>query len=239
MYDIPARNPLPALGVAAGVKPPDVKRSGYLQTIEGNRWIVTLVGRLGDYPPNTPAQFVEFAKNLTTPIIYDTIRSLRPIAPIAKYRFPNSLVRHYDQHDDFPEGLLVIGDALCSLNPVYGQGMSVAAQQTATLATVLGDIAAGDAGVKELSRRFFAGAAQVIRSPWEQALETDLAFEETVGQRPSRFERRRTYTAALKKLGRQDPDVQRLLFEVSHLTRSNSALVDDELRRRAYRLMTA
>lgn len=159
---------------------PPARRSASLLALEGDRWMVTLGGYLGDYPPTDEAGFLEFARSLPVPDVYELIRHAEPLSEIAPHRFPASRRRRYERLERFPEGYLVFGDAICSFNPVYGQGMTAAAMQAEVLQ---GCLSTGDAG---LARRFFRQVTPVLDIPWQMAVSNDLRFAAVAGRRSGR-----------------------------------------------------
>lgn len=106
---------------------PECPNSGLLEIIEGDLWHVTLAGRFGHYPPNDEAGFLAFAKSLQTPRLYELIKGAERVADITTYRYPTAVRRHYERLLAFPDNFVVLGDSIASFNPVWGQGMSVAA----------------------------------------------------------------------------------------------------------------
>lgn len=207
---------------------PRYTRGAYLAAIEDGQWIVTLVGRFGAFPPTDEAGFLAFAESLHTPLLHELIKDAERVAEIASFRYAQSVHRHYERLEAFPKGFLVIGDAVCSFNPVYGQGMSTAAQQAKALQQVVAEAA----GLDGLAQAFFPRAAEVISAPWALTASADLAFPQTKGDRSGLSEERARYFIALGELMNEDIEVHRLVAEVLHLAKPLSCLMQEPLRSR-------
>jgi flavin-dependent dehydrogenase len=215
--------------VLVGGPPPEHSRAGGLFEIENRTWHVSLAGRFGDYPPTDEAGFLAFAKALPSPRLYELIKDAERIADITHHRFPTSVWRHYERLQGFPAGFLILGDAICSFNPVYGQGMSSAALQAQALQKILRERAAQARGLDGLALAFFPKAAQAISAPWTLAANFDFAYPQTRGERPPGLAEGAGYFAALDSLQAEDIDVQRLVTEVFQLTKPISALREEPL----------
>jgi 2-polyprenyl-6-methoxyphenol hydroxylase-like FAD-dependent oxidoreductase len=138
-YEIPAGFQADWRMLVINAKPPGNARTGALVPIEGGRWMVALVGAGRDYPPTDEAGFLEFARSLRSPLLYQTIKNAKPASPIYSFRNIDNRRRHFERLRRWPERFVVIGDASCTFNPIYGQGMTVAAMTAVALDHILAE----------------------------------------------------------------------------------------------------
>lgn len=216
-----------ALGIVVSGKPPADRRSAGVLAAEGDRWIVTLMGRLGDYPPLEEHDWVEFAAHLAVPTVHDLLTSSQPLSGVMGYRFPTTERRLYEKMRAFPSGYLVIGDAICSFNPIYGQGMSVAATEALALDESLMQ------GISGLSNRFFRRISHIVDIPWMIATGEDLRYPEVEGKRSLGTRLLNRYLERVQAAASDDPVVCTKLFEVMNLLAPPSSLVKPGIAMRA------
>jgi 2-polyprenyl-6-methoxyphenol hydroxylase-like FAD-dependent oxidoreductase len=134
---------------------------GGILAYENNTMMLTVAGFGGHEPPTDLATMIASAAHFAPPSVLAAIHVAQPVGNVSIYRYPGSVWRRYEKMPQFPTGLLVFGDAICSLNPSYGQGMTVAALQAVALQDCL---ARGDA---DLSQRFFGSTAKQLRVIWQ------------------------------------------------------------------------
>ena len=178
-----------------------------------------------------------YAQALRTPTIHNAISHAKRLEGVARYAFPQSVRRHFERLDAFPSGLLPIGDAICRFNPVYGQGMSVAALEACLLRGLLERLDGDSNPIAGLAPTFFAEVQALIETPWSVAI-LDFAFPDTRGQRPANFEFTLKFGIALTRLAAEDPAVHKLTAEVQNLLKPlsvyrNPALVQRVLAKMA------
>lgn len=212
-------------GLSVVAKPPNHRRAGYLYPIEGNRWLVTLQGIGGDYPPNDEASFLSFASSLRSSILYETIQGAKPVSPIYSYRGTENRLRHYENLSRLPEGLVALGDAVCAFNPIYGQGMTVAANGALILNNCLHQQLKNKSSLRGFSQRFQKRLAQVNTTPWLMATGADLRWPTTEGGQPNGMDRlKHQYLDRVLRLGVNHPEVYRTFGEVAHMLKPPTAL---------------
>lgn len=175
------------------------------------RWVVTLGGYAGDHPPATLEGMRERARRMGDPTLTKLLEEAQPLAPVTRYAFAHSQRRRYERLARFPEGYLVLGDGLASFNPVYGQGMTVAACEAMELGCALG------AGLAGLRQRFFARASKVVDVPWQLAVGADLAMPQVPGDRPAPVRFVNAYLARLFRAAPHDAAVALAFVRVAHL----------------------
>jgi 2-polyprenyl-6-methoxyphenol hydroxylase-like FAD-dependent oxidoreductase len=232
IFAIPQELSVDWKGVRTFARASHSTRAGLMLPFEGNRWMLTLGGRCADKPPGDRDGFLAYAQQLRTPTIYNAVRGARQLGNVVRFGFPASVWRHFEQVEPFPRGLLPIGDALCRFNPIYGQGMSVAAQQAFLLQKLLRTQVQEPEPLAALAPAFFAGAYRLIETPWAQAAVADFSFPETKGQRPPDLARSFEFRAALTRLAARDPDVHKLMVEVKLLVKPPSVLRDPDVLKR-------
>jgi 2-polyprenyl-6-methoxyphenol hydroxylase-like FAD-dependent oxidoreductase len=163
---------LVAVGAAPG-RPTGMFLLGY----ENDTWIFTVFGMVGHEPPGDLAGMLSFAQEYTPAHVLAAVRAAEPLGEATRHRMPSSQWRRYDKMRRFPEGLLVCGDAICSFDPIYGQGMTVSALDAVALRDCL------LRGRHDLARRYFRAAAKSIGVAWRMGAGSDLAFPEVQGRR--------------------------------------------------------
>ncbi len=204
--------------------PPIHRRIGVITPIEGGRWIVSLGGNTGDYPPSDEEGFLDFAKSLASDELYLTLLESEPLTPIASYRFPSHKWHRYDKLRDFPEGFVVFGDALCSFNPIYGQGMTTAAASALVLDECIRARLQAYGDLRGLSRHFQEAVVPVVKVPWDLATREDLRFPQVEGHRPASLRFFHWYGEHLQRAAGYDEKVARVFFTVNNLLAPPSVL---------------
>jgi 2-polyprenyl-6-methoxyphenol hydroxylase-like FAD-dependent oxidoreductase len=211
-------------GMVISTVPPRVPRAAALWPIERDQWLVTLAGTAGNHPPTDEAGFLEFARGLSTPLLHDAIAGAEPTDRIRGHRDTANRWRRYDRLSRHPRGFVVLGDGICAFNPIYGQGMTVAALQARALA-----IALARGAPASLPRRYYAAARRAIAPAWLLATSEDRRWlgRDVAGglaQSASRY-----YLDRYMRLTTRRADFVEGFLQVMHMTRPPSSLARPRL----------
>lgn len=193
-------------------------RQSYLAKIEGGEWIATLGSFGHDMPPTDNEGFLQFARSLPSPKFYEAIINAEPISPIYAYRATANRLRHYERIK-LPQGFVVLGDAVCALCPIYGQGITVSALSAIVLLDWLNEGSL-------IPSHFQESLAKSNHFHWASATIQDSRFPSTVGG--SNQDQITTflhwYTEQAFLLANRDPELHKTVVKIIHLLRSPLAL---------------
>lgn len=204
---------------------PELPRGGVLIPQDGDRWLVTLIGNGDHVPPVKDDEFFAFARSLRSPALYDAIRDAAPLSSPTAFRGTANEWRHYERLERWPAGFVVLGDAACRFNPVYGHGMTVAALAAEALAKEIRTLNPREiaAASRRIQRRTTAAAAV----PWQIATSEDMRYPMTQGPPPDRATRiLQRYMSRVMAGANADPAIAARFFGVLSLTTSPGALLD-------------
>lgn len=215
--------------------PPDRSRIGASFFVETGELQVTLSGEFRDYPPEDDAGFVKFAESLEHPQLFHAIRDAIPTTPIVAYRFPAHVWHHYENLKGLPVNLIVLGDAFCSFNPIYGQGMTVAALEAQVLQQALTSLNRDADSLASLQRRYFNGASRIVRVAWAMATGADMAYPQAEGRRPLGQRAILRYLGHIQGLCSYDRSVLRAWNQVTNMQRPFSTLFAPSIAARVMR----
>ncbi|MEU2793765.1 FAD-dependent monooxygenase [Streptomyces sp. NPDC007100] len=206
----------PIVNVQSDAQAPVPGQTATLVPIEDTQWLVTLSGTRGGQPTREADEFLPFARNVRHPVVADLIADTEPLTGVRLSRSTVNRRRRFDLLPTWPRGFVVLGDAVATYNPLYGQGMSVAAQEAAALRDALNRHGLGDPG---LARRLQRTMGRLTQAPWAMATGQDILYPGAVGPRPPAATRLlRGYTDRLLRTATGDPVVTRALLDVMTLS---------------------
>jgi 2-polyprenyl-6-methoxyphenol hydroxylase-like FAD-dependent oxidoreductase len=217
-YRNPAGRNLPWKSMLVNSRDGNTARSGLIYPIENNQFIALMVGVHVELPAE-PDAYLEFARNLPVPDVYDAIRDAEPLSSIYRYARTANQMRRYSDLTRLPEAFVLVGDAVCAFNPVFGQGMSVSAMEALLLDAELKR--GQDAG---FAMRFQKAVGRLIASPWQLATSEDARNAEAGQKIGFGTWLLKTYTDHVLAMVGTDPQVGRAFFDVMHLLKPPTTL---------------
>lgn len=219
----PGDLPGDALLYLCSATPPHDKRAAAAFAVEGDRWVVTLGGWHRRHAPVDPAGFAEFADALPFPYLAELVGTAKPMddADARKFHYPMARRRYFERLRTLPAGYVALGDAICSFNPLYGQGMTVAALEAIELGGALDRHRGAPAG---MARDYYRAAGKIIDVPWQMSTGSDFMYPETAGPRPASTGLVNRYVRQIMLASHVSPDVHRVILDVQHLMAPPTAL---------------
>jgi 2-polyprenyl-6-methoxyphenol hydroxylase-like FAD-dependent oxidoreductase len=210
-------------GIWLDLSLPEHMMAGVMFPVENNRWLVTLAGVAGHYPPSEEIGFMEALGKLRSPILAEALKLAEPISPVYSNRAMANRWRHYERWNARLDGFVALGDSVCAFNPVYGQGMSTGAVSATILRDTLERVGASN---PELPREFFRAQAEFQRGPWGMATGADFAVPGTLGERPWANRIFDPLTRQLFFAANDDPVVRERIGRVMNMLMPPSALFE-------------
>lgn len=209
---------------------PEAWRAGFISCIEGGHWIVSLSGYFGDHAPTDEEGFLEFARSLPRRELYEVIREARPISEAVTHKSPSSRWLHYERMERFPEGFALLGDSVCTLNPIYGQGVTISGLGARLLGECLDDqVRSSGGGLHGLSRRFQRKLSRQLFLPWFMGSTLDLKYPRMQGRRLPGLSALQWSFSTFIDLTSQDTESCRQFYELMHMRRGWEALLNPGL----------
>ncbi|HYO68636.1 MAG TPA: hypothetical protein VEU33_21395, partial [Archangium sp.] len=199
-------------------KLPTEPRIALIQMIENDVLLMSVGGWHGVQPPMDDAGYVAFTRDLAQPHIYEVMKHAEPLGPIHVLRYSHNQRRHYERMPRFPEGLAPVGDAFCSFNPIYGQGMTTGALQAQALGECVRQ------GLAGASQRYRRQVGDILATPWSMATTGDLRFPHVEGKRPPAFALTNWYTDRFQELACHDEEALRTFVRVMQMVDEPTAL---------------
>lgn len=203
---------------------PPGKQFGFMLPIEGDQWIISVGARGKASPPRSIEEMRSYAKEFDA-TIYDRIKDAEATSEARTFRKPTATRRKIWEAAKWPDRLIPIGDALSSVNPTYGQGMTVAACEAEALAGMLAK--RGD--LEGLVGEYLPVAAEISGRAWSLSINSDYVYEETEGERPANFGMSRAMASVLRKLADEDMEFRVLRYRLVHMVDSANILREGPL----------
>ncbi|MCX5233515.1 NAD(P)/FAD-dependent oxidoreductase [Streptomyces sp. NBC_00233] len=201
--------------------------------IDGNRWLVTMLGMDGNFPSTVPGEFERFAEKLAGPELHDLITTSDPITDPIQFRIGPSVRRRYERSPRLPDGFIAVGDSICCFNPAYGQGMTTAAMEASWLRACL------ERGSDGLTQRYFQGVKRIIDVPWSITVGNDLRFPGIPGPRPIQLRMLNAYIPLVHRAAASDRVVAETFFRVANFMTPPNRLISPSMLWRVWRARRA
>ncbi len=215
---------------------PGHHRGAVVLAADNGTFMLTAVGMMGDYPPGDRDKMLAYIDGSPSPLIGELARKCEPVGEINTYRMPGNRKRVWEDLERRPGGFVAVGDALGSFNPIYGQGMTSAANAAVTLRSTLVEV---DGRSSEFPAEFHERLRDWTNLAFDMAAGADCLYEgaEIIGwERPSDEELE--YAMALEGLATEDPEVLVALGRAQYMMEME-ALDNESIKAKAYQWISS
>ncbi|MFF7239221.1 FAD-dependent oxidoreductase [Streptomyces collinus] len=219
-----ARSGFPVVNIAPDPRGTGTGSGGVLIPVEDGRWMVTLIGGRNDAVPRTEADFAGYAtEKLRHPLIGRLLAGAEPLTQVSVTRTTANRRLFCEKAPAWPENFVVLGDALCALNPLYGHGMAVSAQSALALRDVTGRHGLGSPG---LSRHVQRAVGRTVRAAWDFAIGSDVFYPGATETGPTLRDRvLSAYVGRLLRTATGNGRIARRVTDVTSLERGAEVLL--------------
>ncbi|MBB5870067.1 2-polyprenyl-6-methoxyphenol hydroxylase-like FAD-dependent oxidoreductase [Allocatelliglobosispora scoriae] len=208
---------------------PVVPRGCIFTKTDGGTVELTTYGILGDHPPVDPEGFNAFVKTLVAPEVHEAIVAAEPLNDVVLFRFPTTMRRRYERLTKLPEGLLIMGDAVCTPNPVFAQAQTLAALQALRLRDAL------RTGSAPKAVDFAAAVSAVIDPAWEMTESINLSFPDVEGHRSLKLKMLLAYMKRVQMATHHDASITEAFMRSAGLVDPIHALMTPSFMRKVFK----
>jgi len=202
--------------------PPHRRRAAAVFPVEGDRWVVTIGGWHREHAPTDPDGFLRFAEGLPAPWVAGLLSRAETLGDAEFRQYPAARRRYYERLRSRPAGYVALGDTICSFNPLYGQGMTVATLEALALRRSLDRHREPSPA---MARTYYRAAGKIVETPWRMATGGDFMYPQTSGPKPPGTDLLNWYARRVLLATHVSPEVHRTILDVQHLLASPAALL--------------
>ncbi|WP_369899936.1 glutamate synthase [Bacillus manliponensis] len=200
-------------------KLPEIPYGAIIQKLEKNKYFLTYIGYANERLPQNEEGFYDFSKKIALPDILEFLQNAEAISDISMYKVPYQVRKQFEKTKNVPAGFLVIGDAHTRFDPIYGQGMTIAAMEAMELRRCLQQLNKID---KKFTQIFYASIAKIVDIPWEMTTTEIFRHPELRGDLSVKQKIQQWYTKKVYEVAATNEEVYSRLAKVIHLLSDNS-----------------
>lgn len=204
---------------------PHETTGAYIQYLGEDHYFVTYSGYFNVSPPRTNEEFIRYAEQLSISDVHHFLSIANPISEIYVYQLPSQIWHRVDKAPRFPENFLLVGDALCRFDPIYGQGMSVTAKEAFILRNMLEKCDPNKPLPLGFSRRYQKKIAQFVKESWNLSTSEVMRHPEVQGKRSWCLPLRHWYSQQIYHASAQDSELYDDMVEVLNLLKPSYTLI--------------